>query len=252
MCRCRVRYIYFPNVVPLAIAMAIYAIGALAFADRAYSKDCPDSFRELMNRLRPEIGSPALLKGFETEDVRLLGSGPGGGHVYLVRPKDASPAYVVKVYDMGGPVIARNDRFALEILDQALNGDVRPGTMKSIKVLEEVNARTLKLEYAAGRDIEEVDWAAGRDRKRLSRLFYRQVQEAKRKIEAMATFTIRGSKFKVTAAPMLKHGFEGKATLEVILENTEPAGIPKKVRIILKSDGIVLTPSGQFLIIDPS
>jgi hypothetical protein len=233
------------SVVILALACASLGLSATA-------AECPDSFRALLFQDKPNIGSPAMVRGFEGEETRMLGSGEMGGHVYLVKPRDQTPPFVVKIYDLGGPGIARNDRIAFSILNGVLNSEAKPGTLRSIDSVEQLNPSTLKLQWVSGRDIEQVSWTAGADRERLSRLFLRQLQEAKRKLDKAGSFSVDGNTYRIKSSILQPRGFEGKAKLEMVLENLDPEAKPTRIRIILKSDGVVLTPDGQFVVIDPS
>lgn len=207
---------------------------------------CRDDYRRLFVELKPNTGSPARLKGFENDGVRLIGSGEIGGHVYLVQPTGSAP-FVVKVYDIGGAFVARNDRLAFSVLDQASNSSTTAGSLKSVRVLEEIDSRTLKLEHVAGRDAEDVGWKAGTQAPRLRRLLYRQLQEAKRRIETIGSFSIDGNTYVVSQSTLRRAG-----ELLMTLKNADPLAKPSSIRLILKPDGIALTSDGQFVVFDPS
>ncbi|CAN5538767.1 hypothetical protein BH10BDE1_BH10BDE1_18630 [soil metagenome] len=227
------------------VAVAIFFATSLGLAD-ARPDPCRDAYRQLLAELKANTGAPAKLRGFENENVRLIGRGEIGGHVYLVQPTGEAP-FIVKVYDIGGAFVARNDRLALSVLDQALNSSPTPGSLKSVRVLEELDNRTLKLEHVAGRDVEDVGWKAGAQGTRLRRLLYRQLQEAKRRIEKIGSFSIDGAMYSVSQSTLRRGG-----ELLMTLKNADPTAKPSSIRLILKSDGIALTSDGQFVVFDPS
>lgn len=209
------------------------------------SASCPEVYDSLFRKVAIEYGSPATLRGFEMYDVRRLGTGEVGGTSYLVRPPDGGTPFAVKVYDIGGQSMATNDRIGFEVLSQV------ESKIKPVKVLESIDARTLKLEYLPGSDLERLsESVGGEERAALSEVYREHVK----KIEAVMT---NGKEFKVdevTWQVASTHRLSSSSSwpvFEVRLRNQNPNGKPSEVRIRIKPDNIIVSPSGEMRTIDP-
>lgn len=217
---------------------------------------CSARFRLLYDRLGGvELGSPVTLKGFESEDVRLLGVGGIGGHVYHVTPKDGAAPFVVKVYDHGGPVYARNDVLAFSFLNSAMNSSARPSNaIKSIRVLDQLDDLTLKLEYVSGIDLKKSGSRVNSvDREKLRRRFLEQLKELKARLLSQSSYSYNGQSFKFESKYEIENATDPTKfpALFGTFRNQTPGAKPAEVWLQIKADNVVLTPNGRFVIIDP-
>lgn len=206
---------------------------------------CPDGFESLFNKVRVENGSRASLRGFENYDVRRLGTGEVGGTSYLVNPPGGGAPFAVKVYDIGGQRMATNDRAGLEILAQ-VESKIVP-----VKVLESIDARTLKIEYAPGSDLERFsEIVSGDERATLSNIYREHVQKIEAALTVGKEFQTSDSIWQVASAHRLSSS-PSWPIFEIRLRNRKPDGKPAEIRIRIKPDNIIVSPTGDMRTIDP-
>ena len=211
---------------------------------------CSDSFKELFRNPKINAGSPAKLRGFEDYEVRLLGAGETGGPVYWVRPRGGGEPFVVKDYLAIGPQVSINDELGIEMLTQCLNSRTNSFSIRSLRFLERLSDRRVKLEYVPGETIDEL--AATVDlttRARLHRLFRRQLEAVKGKFRPGDEFMTSRGLYEVVESTLGPKG--SWAELNVVLRARDSATVPQAVRLKLKTDNVVIDSRGQFVIIDP-
>ena len=216
---------------------------------------CPIDFADLVRgRVEPHVGETTLARSFPDADTRILGQGEAGGMTYLVTPKTGGNPFVIKDYNKGGPEIATNDRWALEALNVALGA--RPAqpqakAIRAIKVLESIDASTLKLQYAKGIDLRTVrSRLSPADEKRLERHFLRNLQDTKRRLEAPSGIWMNDAKY-FTQSAEIGTSVDGWPMLNVTLRSGDASSKPRTVKIKLKSDNLLIGPDGEFVIFDP-
>lgn len=206
---------------------------------------CPEGYESLFGKVAIENGSPASLRGFENFEVRRLGTGEVGGTSYLVRPPDGGTPFAVKVYEIGGQRMAMNDRIGLEVLAQ-VESKILP-----VKVLDSIDARTLKLEYAPGTDLERFsETVSGDERTALSLIYQEHVQKIEAAMSTGREFQAGEAKWQVASSHRLSSS-PSWPVFEIRLRNQNPNSKPAEIRIRIKPDNIVVSPNGEMRTIDP-
>jgi hypothetical protein len=213
--------------------------------------DCPNAFRDLFATLKSHLGDAVTDKRFPDAEVSFLGQGHGGGNVYHVKPKDGSSPFVVKDYVLGGDDSAINDALGLQILDHITSGRATPKAMRPVKLLERLDIETLKLEYVSGRDVQKIaaETVDAEARTKLARLFMRQLETLKNDLPHGKELTVGKYSYKVLDSTYYPSKVSGFQDLVVVLRRKE---YPKDlVQLWIKPDNVVITPDGDFVIIDP-
>ncbi|MDZ4082880.1 MAG: hypothetical protein U1E10_08095 [Bdellovibrionales bacterium] len=213
--------------------------------------DCPDAFRNLFATLKPHTGDIVSDARFPDATTSFLGQGFGGGNVYLVRPKDGSAPFVVKDYVLGGADSAINDAFGLEVLDKLTEGRVTQKAMRPVRVIERLDRDSFKLEYIPGRDVRKLaDEAEDEEaRTKLARLFERQLETLKNNLPNGRDLQVGNHGFTVMEASYRGSVTRGFQDLVVVLRRKE---FPRDlVHLWIKPENVVVTPDGEFVIIDP-
>jgi hypothetical protein len=213
--------------------------------------NCPDSFRNLFATQKPHTGDVVKDGRFPDAKTSFLGQGFGGGNVYLVRPNDGSMPFVVKDYVLGGADSAINDAFGLEILEKLTEARVTQKAMRPVRVIERLDRDSFKLEYIPGRDVRKLaDEAEDEEaRAKLARLFERQLETLKNHLPKGRELQVGNYGFTVMEAAYRGSVTRGFQDLVVVLRRKE---YPKDlVHLWIKPENVVVTPDGDFVIIDP-
>jgi hypothetical protein len=213
--------------------------------------DCPDAFRDLFENLKPHVGNVSKHDRFPDAQVSFLGQGVGGGDVYLIRPNDGSSHFVVKDYVLGGSDSAFNDVIGLRILEQVTDGRATPKALRPVKILDQLDDDSLKLEYISGRDLQKVARETTDDeaRLKLARLFDRQTETIKNNMPVGKEFTVGGGTYTVLDSNYHTSMTKGFRDLVVMMRRkTNPFD---KVVLWIKPENVVLTQEGELVIIDP-
>jgi hypothetical protein len=216
-----------------------------------FDPDCPDAFRKLFANVKPHTGAIVADPRFPDATVSFLGQGFGGGDVHLVRPNDGSTPFAVKDYVLGGADAAINDAFGLEILDQLTAARVTQKAMRPVRVIERLDRDSFKLEWVPGRDVRKLaDEAEDEEaRAKLARLFERQLETLKSNMPNGRELKVGDHTLTVMESShrgSLTWGFQD---LRVVLRRKEyPRDL---IHLWIKPENVVVTPDGEFVIIDP-
>jgi len=168
-----------------------------------------------------------------------------------VRPNDGSTPFAVKDYVLGGADAAINDAFGLEILDQLTAARVTQKAMRPVRVIERLDRDSFKLEWVPGRDVRKLaDEAEDEEaRAKLARLFERQLETLKSNMPNGRELKVGDHTLTVMESShrgSLTWGFQD---LRVVLRRKEyPRDL---IHLWIKPENVVVTPDGEFVIIDP-
>jgi hypothetical protein len=183
------------------------------------------------------------------ETRHFLGGGLTGGLVHRV--KGRGYRYVEKQY--ATPELIYNDIKAYSFLDQALKNPSPGLHMRVVKVLEELPEMRLKLEDVEGETIADIlERTRSRPlKKRLIAYFNEQISLLAQTIEKHAdTETPAGGKAGFLRELQWGQNDTGRKTFLATFF-TSPNRILKDYNIWIKADNILLTASGELVIIDP-
>jgi RIO-like serine/threonine protein kinase len=159
--------------------------------------------------------------------------------------------FVVKDYVLGGADSAINDAFGLEILEKLTEARVTQKAMRPVRVIERLDRDSFKLEYIPGRDVRKLaDEAEDEEaRAKLARLFERQLETLKNHLPKGRELQVGNYGFTVMEAAYRGSVTRGFQDLVVVLRRKE---YPKDlVHLWIKPENVVVTPDGDFVIIDP-
>lgn len=123
--------------------------------------------------------------------------------------------------------------------------------MRPVRVIERLDRDSFKLEYIPGRDVRKLaDEAEDEEaRAKLARLFERQLETLKNNLPNGRDLQVGNHGFTVMEASYRGSVTRGFQDLVVVLRRKE---FPRDlVHLWIKPENVVVTPDGDFVIIDP-